>query len=162
MSEVRQRGFVSLPILLLSFSIAGMTMIFYEKVSDSKKWQALQAPMVGENAVWTQFSVALLSQIDTSKAVLSSCNGFCPIDENTNWPYEFQINRDVKLFWNLETVDFLSTTPDEVVWYRACAYKHSSLLPKNLIDGQNLKNIHCWWLKERANQYNLMSHIHIQ
>jgi hypothetical protein len=153
----QQAGFISLPIVFLSMAIASMTMVYYEKLSESKQWVALQAPMVNQQGLWSEFITKVLVDFNRDLAVLSMCNGFCSLSPLTN---VFHVNQNVSIHWRAEYFAFINQTGSRILSYRVCAKMFQSRKTAKTVNYKGA--IHCWWLRDETVSFRLMSHIQFE
>ncbi|WP_191602931.1 hypothetical protein [Marinomonas algicola] len=152
--RLQQLGFISLPIIFLSISIASLTMLYYEKLSESRQWVALQAPMVNKQILWSEFITKVLVHLDQGIAEVSPCNGFCPLSSLTN---VFHVNQDVSIYWKAEYFTFINQSEGRTLSYRMCAKMFQP--ETNMADNEDT---HCWWLRDEAGSLRLMSHMRLE
>ena len=143
--RARANGWVSLPIILLLFSIALLSTAFYLAVAESRRWVALQAPYEQQQQLWASFQNTQLLSLDLTRAQLSQCGGFCQISGTMTLPYSTKL-LDSNIVWRL---DYYPASLDNR-YYRLCAKQADSL---------GTQGMHCWWYQQQGQRLRYINHI---
>ncbi len=146
------RAWVGFPVVLLSFAVASLTLVFYQKLSDIRQWNALQAPIVDEAKLWEGFSQKIVYNFDKKKALPSLCYGFCPIQKSTSWPHLEKMSEDFQVRWRLDSFSFTDSQKVSHESFRICARLGSQEVTDMYEDSVLTR---CWWLREVNQKINV-------
>ncbi|MFT2109691.1 hypothetical protein [Marinomonas sp. 2405UD68-3] len=151
------RGWIGFPIVLLSLAIASFTLVFYQKLSDMRHWNALQAPITADANYWGGFIQKIVYNADITKATPSVCYGFCPIKENTVWVYKATLDNGVQIQWNMNSFKFVESEGENKITFRICAQAVAlvSLTKSSVPQYLDSPEIHCWWLNQVNDKFSI-------
>lgn len=121
------KGWVSLPIIVLLLAVASLSQAYYVRVQSSYKWKMKLQSVSQEKKIWEKFESEWVLSPDFSQARKSPCQGFCALQSVQNTGMEWwQGHNRLFVQWEKYTEDGSAT------YYRLCASQH-------------LFRYQCWW-----------------
>lgn len=130
MRRASSRGWVSLPILVLLMTVAGLSLAYQQRLQERFLLRSTLEAFNQSTQIWQAFEQAVVVSVDFSaaSAAQSQCAGFCRINASaysvnaTVWRHDAT---EVTYLWRYYT------DAESVRFYRLCA-RHQQ---------QN----YCWW-----------------
>jgi len=126
-----QRGWISLPIIMLLLVLSTLSMQYQQRLQASYQWRGQLKDIESEQQVWTDFKQGFVVSPDFSSATLSACLGFCGLGgsvQEKTWQKEAQ---SIHYQW-LRYEAAVDESVSVVISYRLCA-------------SQNRQQYRCWW-----------------
>lgn len=125
-----QAGWLGMPILALLMVIAGLSAALQKQWLADYRWRGELQQQAKVDSVWQGFMQIKVNQPQFHLASLSSCVGFCALNDEQNTTHQYQQD-DKTLSYQWQHYK----SGDEKRYYRLCATR-------------NHQQYHCWWWQE--------------